>query len=118
MVMMMWLPYLIYNAEVAKLFIPTSMKTPLILFCLMCFVILLQSTISIKGKTFVLTGQLANMERDDAKELIVKHGGRVVSALSGKVNYMVAGEDAGVSKMAKVMLIPASASMYIVVPEG
>ena len=56
----------------------------------------------------MLTGQLANIERDDAKELIVKHGGRVVSALSGKVNYMVAGEDAGVSKMAKVMLLPDS----------
>lgn len=50
----------------------------------------------------MLTGQLANMERDDAKELVIKHGGRVVSALSGKVNYMVAGEEAGLSKLAKV----------------
>lgn len=58
--------------------------------------------VSLKGKTFVLTGQLSYMDRGDAKLLIEKQGGRVVSAISGKVNYVVAGEEAGVSKMAKV----------------
>ncbi|XP_067938204.1 replication factor C subunit 1-like isoform X1 [Watersipora subatra] len=57
--------------------------------------------VNLNGKTFVITGQLDNMDRDDAKEHICKLGGRVVSALSGKVNYLVAGQDAGVSKMAK-----------------
>lgn len=42
------------------------------------------------------------MEREEARDLVVKCGGRVVSALSGKVNYLVAGEEAGVAKLAKV----------------
>lgn len=54
------------------------------------------------GKTFVVTGQLSRLEREEARELIVKEGGRVVSAISGKVNYLVTGEEAGLSKLAKV----------------
>lgn len=57
---------------------------------------------SVAGKTFVITGQLESLERDDAKNLITKYGGRVVGGISGKVNFLVAGEEAGVSKMAKV----------------
>jgi len=50
----------------------------------------------------VVTGQLSRLEREEARELIVKEGGRVVSAISGKVNYLVTGEEAGLSKLAKV----------------
>jgi len=52
------------------------------------------------GKTFVLTGALPTMSRDDAKELIESHGGKVSGAVSKKTDYVVAGAEAG-SKLAK-----------------
>jgi DNA ligase (NAD+) len=52
------------------------------------------------GKTFVLTGTLPTLTRDEASELIVKAGGKVSSAVSKKTAYLVAGEEAG-SKLAK-----------------
>ena len=52
------------------------------------------------GLTFALTGTLPNMTRDQAKTLIERSGGKVASAISGKTNYLVAGEDAG-SKLTK-----------------
>jgi DNA ligase (NAD+) len=52
------------------------------------------------GKTFVLTGTLPNLTREEASELIVNAGGKVTSAVSKKTNYVVAGEEAG-SKLTK-----------------
>ena len=52
------------------------------------------------GKTFVLTGSLDSMTRDDAKRRIESAGGKVTSAVSKKTDYLVAGEEAG-SKLAK-----------------
>ncbi len=52
------------------------------------------------GLTFVLTGTLPNMSRDAAKQLIEQAGGKVVSSVSKKTGYVVAGEAAG-SKLAK-----------------
>ena len=52
------------------------------------------------GKTFVLTGKLANYTRDDAAKLIEDRGGRVSSSVSKKTDYVVAGSDAG-SKLTK-----------------
>ncbi|WP_332674919.1 NAD-dependent DNA ligase LigA [Aromatoleum sp.] len=52
------------------------------------------------GKTFVLTGTLPTLGRDDAKELIESHGGKVSGSVSKKTDYVVAGADAG-SKLAK-----------------
>ncbi len=52
------------------------------------------------GLTFVLTGTLPTMTREEAKKLIEKSGGKVASAVSKKTNYLLAGEDAG-SKLAK-----------------
>ncbi|TYO96260.1 NAD-dependent DNA ligase LigA [Desulfallas thermosapovorans] len=49
----------------------------------------------LKGKTFVLTGTLANLKRDDAKALIEKAGGKVSSSVSKKTDYVVAGENPG-----------------------
>ncbi|MDE7137917.1 MAG: NAD-dependent DNA ligase LigA, partial [Ruminococcus sp.] len=53
-----------------------------------------------KGMTFVLTGTLPTMKRDDAKKLIESFGGKVSGSVSKKTNYVVAGEEAG-SKLVK-----------------
>ncbi|HEX6504067.1 MAG TPA: NAD-dependent DNA ligase LigA [Terriglobales bacterium] len=47
------------------------------------------------GKTFVLTGTLANYSRDQAKKMIEDQGGRVSGSVSKKTDYVVAGADAG-----------------------
>ncbi|MBI2004938.1 NAD-dependent DNA ligase LigA [Patescibacteria group bacterium] len=47
------------------------------------------------GKTFVLTGTMENLSRDEAKEKIRKRGGNVSSSVSKKTTYVVAGEEAG-----------------------
>src|SRR3954467_12660011 len=52
------------------------------------------------GKTFVLTGALANYTRDEAKKLIEDAGGKVVASVSKKTDYVIAGADAG-SKLDK-----------------
>ncbi|UKO99963.1 NAD-dependent DNA ligase LigA [Nostoc sp. UHCC 0870] len=52
------------------------------------------------GKTFVITGTLPTLKRDQAKALIQKAGGKVTESLSKKTDYLVVGEDAG-SKLEK-----------------
>jgi len=47
------------------------------------------------GKIFVLTGSLEGFTRDEAKELIVRQGGRVTSSVSKKTDYVVVGKDPG-----------------------
>lgn len=53
-----------------------------------------------EGLTFVLTGTLPSMSRDEARALIEKHGGKVTGSVSKKTDYVVAGESAG-SKLTK-----------------
>lgn len=52
------------------------------------------------GKTVVVTGTLSRFTRDEAKELIVKHGGKASGSVSSKTDYLLAGEKTG-SKLTK-----------------
>jgi DNA ligase (NAD+) len=54
----------------------------------------------LQGLTFVLTGTLPNLTRDDASERIEAAGGKVTGSVSKKTDYVVAGESAG-SKLDK-----------------
>ena len=59
-----------------------------------------QSQQKLAGKTFVITGTLPTLKRDEAKALIQKAGGKVTDSVSKKTDYLVTGEDAG-SKLVK-----------------
>ena len=48
-----------------------------------------------EGKTFVLTGSLSTMTRNEAKDIIEKFGGKASSSLSKKTDYVVVGENPG-----------------------
>jgi DNA ligase (NAD+) len=52
------------------------------------------------GKTFVFTGKLARLTREEGEALVTERGGRAASSVSKKTDYVVAGEKAG-SKLAK-----------------
>ncbi|XP_054634941.1 replication factor C subunit 1 isoform X2 [Dunckerocampus dactyliophorus] len=55
----------------------------------------------LEGCVFVLTGVLESLERDDAKSLIERYGGKVTGNISKKTTYLVQGRDSGVSKLEK-----------------
>ncbi|NXJ06398.1 RFC1 factor, partial [Odontophorus gujanensis] len=55
----------------------------------------------LEGLTFVITGVLESIERDEAKSLIERYGGKVTGSVSKKTNYLVMGRDCGQSKCEK-----------------
>ncbi len=55
----------------------------------------------LEGKSFVISGVFSRYERDDLKELIKQNGGKVVSSISGKLDYLVAGDKMGPAKKEK-----------------
>jgi len=59
-----------------------------------------EKKMEIADKTFVFTGGMNAMTRDDAKALVRKYGGHISESVSKKVDYVVAGEEAG-SKLEK-----------------
>jgi DNA ligase (NAD+) len=66
-----------------------------------------KATNSLKGLTFVITGTLSSFTRDEAKGFIESHGGRVTGSVSGRTDYLVAGESAG-SKLVKAQKLGVS----------
>ncbi len=63
-------------------------------------VIKISHNLPLAGKTFVLTGTLQKMSREEAKELLENLGAKVAGSVSSKTSYVVVGEDAG-SKLSK-----------------
>lgn len=60
---------------------------------------------NLTGQTFLFTGTLVQLKRNDAEALVEKNGGKLLSAVSSNLNYLVAGEKAG-SKLEKAKKIP------------
>jgi len=58
------------------------------------------AALPLTGHTFVVTGTLPSLSRDEAHELIKAHGGKVAGSVSSKTSYLVAGDNAG-SKLTK-----------------
>ncbi len=58
------------------------------------------SELTFSGKTFVITGTLPTLKRDEAKKIIEQAGGKVTGSISKKTDYLLLGENAG-SKLAK-----------------
>lgn len=56
---------------------------------------------TLDGKTFVISGVFEKVSRDELKELIKHHGGKVLSSISSKLDYLVAGDKMGPSKLEK-----------------
>lgn len=66
---------------------------------------------SLNGLTFVITGTLPGVTRDEASELISSYGGKVSSSISKKTSYLVAGENGG-SKLDKAQKLGVSIISY------
>lgn len=55
----------------------------------------------LKGKTFIISGVFADYSREELAQLIESNGGKILSSISGKLNYLVAGDNMGPSKLEK-----------------
>lgn len=55
----------------------------------------------LEDKSFVVSGVFQNFEREELKSLIKKHGGKVLSSVSGKLDFLIAGDKMGPSKLKK-----------------
>ena len=59
-----------------------------------------EKSVALAGRTFVITGTLSSMSRDEAKNILQQAGAKVTGSVSAKTDYLLAGENAG-SKLAK-----------------
>lgn len=60
---------------------------------------------NLEGLSFLFTGTLTELKRQDAEEIVEINGGKLLTGVSSKLNYLVVGEDAG-SKLEKARKIP------------
>ncbi|HEU0110562.1 MAG TPA: NAD-dependent DNA ligase LigA [Flavisolibacter sp.] len=59
---------------------------------------------NLDGQSFLFTGTLSKLKRSEAEDMVEQNGGKIVSGVSSKLNYLVVGEDAG-SKLEKAKKI-------------
>jgi len=55
----------------------------------------------LEGKSIIISGTFHSFSRDEMKELIIKHGGKNVSSISSKTNFLLVGDKIGPSKLSK-----------------
>ena len=55
----------------------------------------------LEGKSFVVSGTFTNLSREEIKSLIEQHGGKNQSGVSSKTDFLLAGDEAGPSKLEK-----------------
>jgi DNA ligase (NAD+) len=55
----------------------------------------------LNGQTFIISGVFEKFSRDELKDLIEQNGGKIVSSISAKLNYLVAGDNMGPAKLEK-----------------
>jgi DNA ligase (NAD+) len=56
---------------------------------------------ALSGKTFIISGVFEKYSRDELKDIIEQNGGKIVSSISAKLNYLVAGDNMGPAKLEK-----------------
>jgi DNA ligase (NAD+) len=56
---------------------------------------------SLSGKTFLISGVFEKYSRDELKDIIEQNGGKMLSSISAKLNYLVAGDNMGPAKLEK-----------------
>ena len=56
---------------------------------------------SLSGKTFIISGVFEKYSRDELKDMIEQNGGKILSSISPKLNYLVAGDNMGPAKLEK-----------------
>jgi len=76
-----------HNREVIKALRQAGVEPP--------HVVVNRKTLPLAGKTVVLTGTLAGMSRDEAKEKLIELGAKVAGSVSAETDYVVVGEDPG-----------------------
>jgi DNA ligase (NAD+) len=57
----------------------------------------------LEGNSFVVSGSFSKFSRDELKKTIEQHGGKILSGVSAKTNFLLAGEDMGPSKKEKAI---------------
>lgn len=57
----------------------------------------------LKNQSFIISGVFENYSRDELKDLIEANGGKILSSISAKLNYLIAGENMGPSKLEKAI---------------
>ncbi len=62
----------------------------------------------LSGKSFIISGVFENFSRDELKDMIEQNGGKILSSISPKLNYLVAGDNMGPAKLEKAQKLSIS----------